>query len=663
MLDWQENIAKENYQLFLDNRAARLAWERDAIRFENFRYGQHFSPAEEAELLAFRQAPLPISLVTSICDTAESLMLTSQATVKVAPIINPYDEEKSALSKRVAQIYDYLVTKSWYDSLGSLQYDRVIKDSSNVGVGYFYVRPVEDFGEFNVKVERISWKYVFPHKLTQDPFFSDMENVIIAMETSKQSAYRLLKSHDDEISYKTFEEEFCKNMPVINLSKTGRYMQGGRLEEKVPIFMRLVLEEQESYIVIPTGETNETFVKSYFELPDVIKKGIAKGEYTYRKRKNFFLTEYFSIGNRGYKKSYPVRKPNLVPLYYDYRDNPYPYGRVWYLYPLQRAFNKFIMIAILNGSLVNATRILAEENSIFDENEFRKNFAVPGGKIIYRLPHPGISKPPEIIEGKPLGDAWLQTPRYLAYLMEYVSGIFSIMMGNPSEAPNVFSTVAALQSAGGQRIRRRMLEVNASLSVLGSVIAEFYKEYAPLNGYSTKIKDTGDLDEPVKYNVLVPDEEDKTKIKIDPATDLSIGYKEVRFTTQSSTGYEAGTEAALLTNLATQLKVPQLVPLILKRLNISDVDKIMSQMDMVEQQGQMIQQLQQTVKDLESRTKILANQVTQKSFEVSKAQFDKAFTKILAEAKSNPAYLAQLIEQSLQGENYGQQSPDNGTGY
>src|SRR5690606_11050456 len=217
---------------------------------------------------------------------------------------------------------------------------------------------------------------------------------------------------------------------------------------------------------------------------------------------------------------------------------------------------------------------------------------------------------PEIVEGKPLGDAWLQMPQYLSYVMEYVSGIFGVMMGDSRESPNVFSTVASLQSAGGQRVRRRLAHADACLSIVGKVVGQFYKEYAPLNGYGTSIDENGKQSEAIKYNVIKPKETvDSTgkktfDLEVDPATDLSLGFKDIRFITQGSSGYEAGTEAALLTNLATQLKVPQLVPLILNRLNIKDVDKITKQLDLVSQQGATIEQLNQTLQEVERRATV-----------------------------------------------------------
>lgn len=638
-IQWSEEIAVTNFKLFKENADARRGWERDALRFDDFRYGQHFSVAEEKELLAFRQAPLPISVTTAICDTAEALMTASNPTIKVAPIINPYNEQLSELSRKVAQKYNFLIQKTWYDALGGLQYDRVVRDSSNVGHGFFYITPRYEFGEFNVDMKHMGWRYVYPHADTKDPLYRGMDNCVIAMRVSELAGYKIAKGCDSELTEERYQEEFTKGR-VSTLAATfsenyAKYSPFSIRREGVLFINRMVLEEQKAYAIVPSkGDPSSQSVRFVTELTDDLKKQIKDGDITYRETEKFFLTEYTSIGSRGYKKVYPITQYNIVPIVYDHRDTPYPLGRVWYLYPLQRALNKFMMIAILNGSLMNSLRIMAEENSIVDENDFLRNFAKPGALLKYRLPIPGQSQPPTIIEGKPLGEAWLQMPRYITYLMEYISGIFGTMMGDSKESPDIFSTVASLQSAGGQKIKKRLGNADAALSVVGNVVGEFYREYAPLNGFASIIDENGEEKEPELYNVVRVKKGTTNELEIQPDTDLSRGFKSVRFTSQASNGFESGTEAALLTNLATQLKRPELVPLILKRLNIPDVDKIMESMDMVAQQNATIEEMSKAIGDLEKRTGVLASQVTQKSFEVSKAQFDAWFAGMKGEIKN-----------------------------
>lgn len=636
--NWQDGIAQENYKLYKENSNARRAWEIDAIRFDDFRYGMHFSKAEEKEMLTFRQAPLPISITTAICDTAEAMMIASKPTIRVAPIINPFDDKATELSKKVAQRFQYLTQKSWYDSLGDLQHDRVIRDSSNVGHGFYYIVPRTEFGEFNVDIKHFSWKYIYPNALTKDPFYRDMDNCVIAMRISQKNAFRYVQGIERDLTEEQFQDEWVKGKIGVTESTEipTRYSPHSIKQKGVLFIKRMELGLHKAYLVIPQGgdSIGKQEVKFYPEKTPEMERLAKEGKIEIKESRDFFLTEYTSVGNKGFRQIYPIKDYNLVPLVYDHRDTPYPLGRIWYLYPLQRALNKFIMVALLNGSLVNASRILAEENSLVNIQEWAKNFAVPGAILKYRLPMPGQSVPPQFVEGKPLGEQWLKFPQYIAYIMEYVSGIFGVMMGDSRESPDVFSTVASLQSAGGLKMKRRIGQADAALSIVGNVVGQFYREYAPINGYATMIDENGEEKEAVKYNVLRPKNEDGTEIEIIPETDLSRGFKSIRFTTQASNGFESGTEAALLTNMATQLKIPELVPLILKRLNIADVDKIVDQLSLVNKQSATIEQLMGTIKELDNRTTNLANQITQKSFELSKSQFDAKFAKLEAEMKA-----------------------------
>jgi len=639
--DWKRSIAVDNFKLFRENAGARQPWERDAVRFDDFRYGIQFSRSEEEQLLLFRQSPLAISITTAICDSAESLMVASKPTIKTAPIVNPYDDRLTEISRKVAQKYNYLIQKSWYDSLGGLQYDRVVRDSSNVGHGFFYIVPRDEFGEFSVDIKHINWRYVYPNKMTKDPFYRDMDNCSIAMKVSKEYGYRFVKSFEPELTWEQFEDEFVKGAITMSsgpANQNTKYLSYGSGKDAPMLFnVNIKLEEYKYYLVIPKqlSDNNKPVVKTYFELPENVKKDIADEKATVRERKGMFLTENIAMGNQGFKRKYTIRDLNIVSLTYDHRDNPYPHGRIWYLYPIQRTFNKMIMIALLNGALLNATRVIAEERSIVDGHEWDTNFATPGARLLYRVVgNPNTFKSPQIIEGKPLGEAWLQFPRFLMYAMEYVSGIWSSMQGDSSNSSDVFSTVAALQSAGGQKIKRRLAHADAALSVVGNIVGQFYKEFAPLNGFSTMIDEKGEMQEPMLYNRLIANPDNPKELTIDPETDLSYGFKDVRFTSQGSSGFEAGTEAAMLTNLATQLAVPQLVPLILRRLNIPDVDKIVDSLNLVSSQASTIEQLTQTLQDVEKRARVLAGTVTQKSFELSKSQFDAKFTKLLADYKT-----------------------------
>lgn len=620
---WEDEIAKINYSVYKDYKNYAGTWRTNALKMEDARFGKQFSAQEEKQLLAFRQAPIPISVSTAIADTADALMMSSRPTVKVAPILNPFDDEKNKVSKNVSQLYNYLVQKSWYDSLGGLQYDRAIRDYTNTGHGLLYVVPRNEFGEFAVDVKHISWRYYYADPDSKDPLYRDMDNMIYAMSISKKAAYRFAKGITPDLEMKEFEEEFCKNgYAETGDSEDTKYGGASSTKDKVLFIQRMSLEETDVFMVIPTDPNiNKNYgveFKTYQELTPELIALEKSGKVKFEKRRKFHLTEYTSIGSKGYKIIYPVSQYNIIPLVYDHRDTPYPYGLIYRLYPLQRAMNKFLMSSILNMSIMNNTKILAEENSIINEQKFVQDSSMPGAIIKYRLPVPGYSQAPQIIQPTPMSEAWLTMPKYLTQMMEYVSGIFGTMMGDPSGTPNVFSTVAALQNAGGIKIKRRMAHIDASLSVVGGVIGEFYKHYAPINGFTSQVNATGEEEFKVYNKMDIQDDiseqgEVKKKLTIDPNTDLSMGFKEIRFTSEGSNGYETATEASALTLLATQLSQPALIPAILERFNIKDVDKIVQNLDSGQRLQQENAQLQQAIKEMESRTQILQNQIFQQA--------------------------------------------------
>jgi hypothetical protein len=619
--DWKDEHAARNQEVFLDYRSYAIPWRTNALKMENARYGRQFSQAEMNQLLVFRQAPLPISVSTAICDTADALMLSSNPVVNVSPIVYPYNDEKSQNSRAVANKFRHLIQKSWYDSLGGLQYDRATFDRSSVGNGFLYAIPRSEFGEFSVDVKHISWRYFFPDPSSIDPLYTDMDNMVYALHITNKSAYKFVQSIEPDLTYEQFKESWGtgSSSGYGSFEEDPVYRRPLKSSDYMLFIQRLTLERDTSYLIIPqsdefrAGQGSLRYRTSTQMTPE-LKSLELQGHIKIKPVTRIFLTEYTSVGSLGYKIVYPISNYNIVPIQHDHRGTPYPYSLMWYLYPLQRALNKFIMSSVLNMALLNTTKVLAEENSIIDMNEWTTSASQPNAILQYRLPVPGVSKPPEIVKPTPMDNAFLVMPQYLTRMMEYVSGIYATMQGNPQDSPDVFSTVASLQSAGGQKIKRRQASADASLSKLGQVVGEFYKEYAPMNGFSSSFNEGTGEEEIIKFNELqskVEMEKGKPKVRttVNPESDLRQGFKQVRFTSTGSMGYESGTEAAMLTTLATQLKIPGLVPAILERINISGMDKVLENIDEVKNLQGENEQLQNITAELEKKNKQIEGQV------------------------------------------------------
>jgi hypothetical protein len=658
---WENRIASDNLKELKKYRTASFTWRSTALKMENARFGRQFSKAEEEAVLKFRQAPLPISVSTAICDTADAMMLSAQPTVHVAPIINPYNPVGEDLNKQIAQRFNYLITKAWYDSLGNLQLDRIFRDYTNVGHGILYVVPRQENG-FHTEFNHLPWKYFYADPSSKDPLYRDAENLIYAFGLNEKAAYRFVKSIEPDLSFEKFKEDWVKGQDcqeIVNFEEDQAYGNIG-LENMVLFCTRTTLESDTLYYIYPKVKDvnygGELGYQSYSELTPELIKAREEGRISIESVTKDCLVEYTSIGSLGYKIKYPIDTYNMIPLVYDHRDTPFPYGRMWYLYPLQRALNRFVMSAILNMSILNSTRVLAEEGSIINENDYVMNSSMPGVVLKYKLNTPGFSKPPEVIPAQPMSEAWLHMPKWLTYMMEYISGITSLMMGDPKGAPDVFSTVASLQSMGSLKTKRRAAAADVTLSQAGRVAGQYYQHYAPFNGYSVhwnpSAKNNEDKDEIVKFNEVDMREEDGKFIPfIKPETDLRGGFRDVRFTSIASSGYEAATEAVLMANLATQLKIPALAKPIIKRLNIADADKVADDIDYNLQAEKLLAEREKQIKDMDAQQKILTNQIRQMAIKLEAASIRGQLNTELEKLKTNPEKYISEAYASSSGQN------------
>ena len=631
-----KDIAKSNYNEFYSPyKQHRFKWLKDALRHDNFRYGMQYTLQEEADLLALRQAPLPINITAAICETAEAFLTSTSPIITVAPAMS-LDKGKREAAKQVASLFREANMSSWYNSLGSLQYDKVIRDFDNVGHGLFCALPqTDDEGNFDVNIKHLFWGNFYPDYSSKDPLYRDSEAQVVSFVVNMKQGLKLVQSYEPEMT----EEEFKANIATKDYidkspdSGVGSPYTSWAYDEKKVVRVNVVfrLEEQPIYRVIPLKSNIQnvhfkTFLKE--SLPRTIAELAVNGVVKLEEAKGWYLAEYTNIGAWGNKKVYPVKDLPIVPVVYDHRESPYPHGRVWYIYPIQRALNKFVLLTLLNASLINTMKFLVEDNTIVDEDTWNNFISVPGVRLKWKRTTPN-SEPPIPIQGTALPNAALEYPKFLIYIMEYVSGIWSVMQGDTNNAPNTFGGMQSIQSAASMKIKRRLENIDMSLSQLGRVVAGYWQHYAPPNGMSSYIPKFDQVSE-FDYNILT---EDGNKVNVDPNTDLSTGFKDLRFTTSVNKGYEAASENAQLVNLATQLSVPQLLPLILERMNIPDVSGIIKQIDQTSQLQQTVEQQQKMMQELEKQNKGYMGQIQAMTQEMTNEAFKNKWTRVLERFK------------------------------
>ncbi len=630
-MKWENNIADQNFKDFNEFRTYRQSWFKDAIKYRNFRNGFHFSTEETEEILKLRQAPIPINITAAICETAEALLTANDPIITVTPA-RVMQEENRQYALAVANLYEAALKASWYNSRGSLQFDRTIKDYNDVGRGLQYIIPKFKDGIFTVDIKYLSFRDYYPDPACREPDYQDSDCMIISYVTSMLAAFKHAQMYDTELEFDRFKKEFQKIEFIDNpISFDGdKYLsRSWKKENTLRIIIKYALEKNKIYYVTPVRDvvdevhlqkSLEVYIafadQNFIEVPDEVKELEKQNLIEIHSTEKNLLTEYISFGKMGLKKVYPIDMYNIIPFVYDHNDHPYPLGRVHYIYPLQRSLNKALMISLLNASLSNSEKWLYEDKSIIDLEQWSNSLAIPGAMLPYRRVTDNTI-PPQPINAKPLSDVFLQYPQYLQYMMEYVSGISNILMGiTNNQTPDVYKTIASMQTASGERIKRRLRNIDSSLSLVGLCVAKFYKEYAPYNGDLTWVENYNSIKQ-IEYNKLEVDPNNKLKIRVKPDTNLKIGFRDLRFVSQSNQGYENANIAQLLTLLGTQLSIPEVVPIILKKLNIPEAEEIIQNMDIKKQAQMTIEQLQQKIQQLEKIAQSQAKEIEQKAKEIT----------------------------------------------
>ena len=103
-------------------------------------------------------------------------------------------------------------------------------------------------------------------------------------------------------------------------------------------------------------------------------------------------------------------------------------------------------------------------------------------------------------------------------------------------------------------------------------------------------------------------------------------------------GTEAATEASMLSNIIQTTGKTSLLQELLKRLNISDVNELISKIENEDSLEAQAQQLQNQTKELEQQNKILTNQLRQLGLSLERAKakgkLDTEVTRITTEMKA-----------------------------
>ena len=228
---------------------------------------------------------------------------------------------------------------------------------------------------------------------------------------------------------------------------------------------QLMSEMQEAATRTETSIVSEKEYKILMENEDIASTIIQANKFHQSRIK---LT--CSLGEETFLYEYilPIPEYNIIPVPYMYTGTPYPMSAVVPLIGKQQEINKAHQIMIHNANLASNLRWLYEEGSV-PEDEWEQYSSSAGALLKYRQ---GFT-PPTPVQPAAINNAFYTITQEGKQDVEYISGIYSSMMGNTKEQPETYRGLLANDEYGTRRIKAWMQSiVEPCLEHLGRVFKE-----------------------------------------------------------------------------------------------------------------------------------------------------------------------------------------------
>lgn len=616
---------------FVRYKSARDKWARRALEYEMVvnndvdGTGTQFTDKELQSMKERYGIPLSVNISVAFIEQLQAFLTSPKLSVTCIPIGNS--------SKPYAYVHREYINSLLYFNDFPIKQEKTIFDMAVVGHGILYVTLSDFFisNMFNVNIKNLDWRSVYFDPFSKEQDYQDSERIFVVVPMMASKAKKIYNLTDDELEFacSTLEdyEGLYTNNNNLDITWVTPEMNNNvwihEIYEKVFATMYMlengkkvfdspnatVVDENGQLVKLVNGvkvvdELNATFVKRYLKVGNLIKD----------------------------ERILPIRLYPFAIYNHTHVRSPFPYGIVHHFIDIQHTLNKCLALTIENAQVSANGGWTAPEGSIQDKNKFQKEMSTPGGVGEYapdqNLPNGGQ---PQQKLPQPLNTAWYTLFQQLIKLVEYITGIYELNLGNSENAPNTVGATQSIQSFGTQRPKMYARRIDIANQRLGEILIQMYQAFAPQGNLMTLINETEAYGE-IETNVSAIVDKQTGQVSIDDrgqdkATiirnlvtqqvavitgDIRAGQYKVRFA--SSTDLPTTRQAAMnvltslmsrMSNDATAVAIAQAT---LKLMDYPEIDKVLRDTDMIQQLQNTITQQQEQLKQVIDSNKKLESE-------------------------------------------------------
>jgi len=325
---------------------------------------------------------------------------------------------------------------------------------------------------------------------------------------------------------------------------------------------------------------------------DFLQMGVFEHDYTITDRIQQVLTVGGALFWEG---ELPITDYPIVPMYANFNRSPFCRSHIRGVRGYQEYINKMYSLLVAHASSSTNVKLLIPRGSQ-NIQDLEARWAKAGTAVIEYDPEFGV---PIVAGPVPLpNELYKNIEDAKKHVQEYL-GIYPLMQGNPSDAPDTYKGTVALEEFGQRRIQAMKRDIEGALTHFGRIVAQMMQAYyndfrvvRVLKPNQTEISVA--MNTAMTNNLLRPQDLSQYTYQIKNIGSLTF---DIVMTAGSTLPSNRWALVAYYLDLYKNGIIDQ--EEVLKKTEVADAEGVLERISIMKQQSMAISQLQQQVKGLQ----------------------------------------------------------------
>ena len=698
--DKKSKIAQETHDIWRTYSKNRETWANQAQEDKEFRLGRQWT-AEQSEILKSRgQAPIVVNRIHPAVESAKAMITANRPSFRVAPREDSDNKTAQVLSALMSYMYDIsdgrsvirnVVDDYYVTGLGYIHvYQDPMMDMGKGEVCMHDVDPLDVYIDPNSRHRLFddAENIIISRLYTRDQakkLYPMYERAIDNAESDRLGD-RPVTNRTDEIGL-VFPEDTETSTESSTFGKNDEYIRGyeryyKKNVSKVRIFEKLsgkedLLDESEfmQYIQQPAWIINGQPITDEAQANAIAEQLTAQlmAEYEQHIMSNQLVGDdvpepphvnveqitFSDLVNMGhidtvkvdvpriylcvvigdqklYQRELPTDKYPIIPFCNIHTRTPFPVGDVRMVKAMQEYINKTRSLIVAHATTSTNVKILVPEGSV-DMKEFEEKWAQPGVAISVDMDNGA----PQPVQPMPLPNELYKNELDAKNDIDHQLGLYEMMQGNSSVAPQTYKATIALDEFGQRKIKSKLADIEAGLTRVGQVAIPLMQQLYTVEKTFRVVQPNNSLSEYVINKKLVDDKSKELKM----INDIGVGLYDVIVVAGSTLPTNRYAELEFYMDAYAKGLIDRQE--VLKKTEVFDVEGVMQRMDTIAQLQQQLQSAGEQIKKLkgDQQTRDRENVNLKQKVEVEKTK--SALNKVKTDAGASADIFEKRLDDAL----------------